>query len=397
MLFGVNGGFLTSSVQKPAYTQPSRGLYVVIFIISYNILERLDKTGIYDIVLCRIVEYLIEVNSMNAWLEGMCDPAKGSEKKPLPVLSFPCVSLMGVTVRELLSTADAQAKGMVRVAERTDAAASVSFMDLSIEAEAFGAQAVFYEREVPAIRGRVVETPEQAEALRIPQVGEARTGRAIDTVRLAKTRIHDRPVLAGMIGPFSLAGRLMDITEIMIQCYDEPEMVHEVLEKCTAFLTAYARAFREIGADGVFLAEPLAGLLSPALALEFSAEYIRAIIGSVRSDGFAVIYHNCGGSVPQTLSSILSTDADAYHFGDAIDLPALLPQMPSDRPVMGNISPVREFQNGTPESMRQAVRALLRDCAEFPNFVLSSGCDLPPLCPWENIDAFFDAARTYRR
>ena len=64
---------------------------------------------------------------MKLWLESL----KGShKKKPLPILSFPCVSLLGVSVRELISDSDLQAAGMKLVAERTDAAASVSFMVL---------------------------------------------------------------------------------------------------------------------------------------------------------------------------------------------------------------------------------------------------------------------------
>ena len=46
-------------------------------------------------------------------------------KKAIPVLSFPCVSLLGITVRELISDSELQAKGMKAVADRTDAAASV--------------------------------------------------------------------------------------------------------------------------------------------------------------------------------------------------------------------------------------------------------------------------------
>ena len=49
---------------------------------------------------------------MKNWLEGM----KGAKaKKPIPVLSFPCVSLLGVTVRELISDSEFQAKGMLEV------------------------------------------------------------------------------------------------------------------------------------------------------------------------------------------------------------------------------------------------------------------------------------------
>lgn len=65
--------------------------------------------------------------------------------------------------------------------------------------------------------------------------------------------------------------------------------------------------------------------------------------------------------------------------------------MPSDRVVMGNISPSHEFLNGTPESMKCAVNKLLGKCSHYENFVLSSGCDIPPESSFENIDAFFVA------
>ena len=67
--------------------------------------------------------------------------------------------------------------------------------------------------------------------------------------------------------------------------------------------------------------------------------------------------------------------------------------MPTDRPVCGNISPAGEFLGGTPESMTAAVRDLIAECGQYPNFVLSSGCDIPPAAKWENIDAFFAAAK----
>ena len=62
---------------------------------------------------------------------------------------------------------------------------------------------------------------------------------------------------------------------------------------------------------------------------------------------------------------------------------------------MGNVSPSRQFRNGTPESMRAETTAVLKECAGYANFVLSSGCDIPPLSPWENIDAFYAAADAF--
>ena len=50
---------------------------------------------------------------------------------------------------------------------------------------------------------------------------------------------------------------------------------------------------------------------------------------------------------------------------------------------------------GTPESVRNKTLELLEKCSKYSNFVLSSGCDIPPMTPWENIDAFFKAAEEF--
>ena len=319
-----------------------------------------------------------------------------SPKKPLPILSFPCVSLLGVTVRELISDSDLQAKGMKAVADRVDAAAAVSFMDLSVEAECFGATVTVTDDEVPTIKGRIINDADEAEALAVPEVGSGRTQIYLDAIKKAKESITDRPVFAGMIGPFSLAARLFDVSEIMMDCYDDPDMVHAVLQKCTQFLTAYAKAYREVGADGIVMAEPVAGLLSPSLEEEFSAPYVKQIVDAVQNDDFIVIYHNCGDNVPKMLPSILSTGAAAYHFGNAVDLEKdILEKVPANIVVMGNIDPVGVLRMGTPEAVREATTALLEKCNTYPNFVLSSGCDMPPKTPWENINAFFAAAKDF--
>ena len=329
--------------------------------------------------------------NMKQWV---ADLIGNHPKKPMPILSFPSVSLLGVGVRELISDSTLQARGMKAVAENTPAAASVSFMDLSVEAECFGATVT--DDEVPTVKEPILEDAEGAEALVVPVVGSGRTGIYLDAIKKAKKLITDRPVFAGMIGPFSLAARLFDLSEIMMACYDDPDMVHLVLEKCTQFLTAYAKAYCEAGADGIVMAEPVAGLLSPSLEEEFSAPYVKQIVDAVQNDDFIVIYHNCGNNVPKMLSSILSTGAAAYHFGNAVDLEKdILKKVPANVVVMGNIDPVGVLRMGTPESVREATTALLEKCSMYPNFVLSSGCDMPPKTPWENINAFFAAAKDF--
>lgn len=329
---------------------------------------------------------------MKAWLEALRD---APVKKAMPILSFPAVQLMGITVRQLISSAEAQAQAMELVAKRTDAAASVSLMDLSVEAECFGSEIRVSDEEVPTVVGSIVADETQARALEVPAVGAGRTGLCVEAIRKAAGRIADRPVFAGAIGPFSLAARLMDVTEAMVLCYDEPDMVHILLEKSTRFITDYCRAFKEAGANGVVIAEPVAGLLSPALEEEFSAPYVKRIVNAVQDDSFLVIYHNCGGAVIRQIDSILSTGAAAYHFGNAIDMAEMMPHIPAHTVAMGNVDPAGEFRGGTPESIRAATWKVMEACREYPNFVISSGCDIPPLSRWENIDAFFAAVAEF--
>ena len=320
----------------------------------------------------------------------------GKTKKPLPILSYPAIQKLGTTVRELIMSSTLQPRGMKIVADSFPTLASVSLMDLSVEAECFGANIIVSDGEVPTVSGALVTTPEEAAALKVPPLSAGRAGLYVDAIKRAKELISGRPVLAGVIGPFSLAGRLVDVTEAMILCYEDPEMLKTVLDKATDFLVNYICAYREAGADGVVIAEPLAGMLSPDLCAEFSEPYIRRIVQSCGVDDFLLVYHNCGNGAVRMLDSILNTGCDMYHFGDAVDMREVLKRMPQGVVAMGNVSPANEFLGGTPKSVYEATQALLRDCAAYPNFVLSSGCDIPPLSPWENIEAFFRAAEEFK-
>jgi len=330
---------------------------------------------------------------MHAWKQAQIAAAR---KQALPILSFPGAGLLGISVKDLVTSADNQARGMKAVADRVPAAAAVSMMDLSVEAEAFGAQVHVTADEVPAVTGVLVGSLKEAEALAIPPVGAARTGLYVAAVEQALHLIADRPVFAGVIGPFSLAARLMGVSDIMMACYDEPEAVALVLTKATRFLTDYIKAYQAAGAHGVVIAEPVAGLLSPALAAEFSSPYVKQIREATASPRFLVIYHNCSNNVPLMLDAILATGCDGYHFGDAVDLAALADRVPGDVLLMGNISPAAQFSGGSPDSIREAALGLLHQLApHHPNFIISSGCDIPPGSPWANIDAFFDAVTAF--
>ena len=95
--------------------------------------------------------------------------------------------------------------------------------------------------------------------------------------------------------------------------------------------------------------------------------------------------------VPQ----LLEIGASGYHFGNAVSMEEVLEQMPGDVLTMGNLDPVSVFRSGTPGQVRTDTLELLKRCTPHKNFLISSGCDIPPASSWENIDAFFAAVEEF--
>ena len=122
---------------------------------------------------------------------------------------------------------------------------------------------------------------------------------------------------------------------------------------------------------------------------------MKKIREEVEDENFIVLYHNCGNNVELLVNNIAKIDAAAYGFGNAIDIETTLKALPEDRMIIGNIDPAGTIRNGNPEMIRREVLALMERCCRYPNFVIASGCDIPPMTPLENLQAFFDAAAEF--
>lgn len=323
--------------------------------------------------------------NMRKWLFAL---STSVERQAMPIMTYPGLELANTNVMEIVKYGEAQFKCIEALAEKFPSAAVATTMDLSVEAEAFGCPIRFSDTEIPTIYGRIVSDKDSVKSLRVPKIGEGRTNAYITAAKLSAKYIKDRPAFAEEIGPFSLAGRLFDMTEIMVALMLEPDTVHMLLEKATDFLVEYAKAFKETGVNGIIIAEPAAGLLSPEQCEEFSSRYIQRIVEEVQDDYFMVILHNCGNT-KNLVGSMINTGAMAFHFGNAVDMRDIMPQIPWGRIAFGNIDPSSIFKNGTVEDVRAKTWELLEQTFSYKNFIISSGCDIPPGTLVENISAFF--------
>ncbi len=334
------------------------------------------------------------LKNMRKWQQ---DLIASSKTEALPVMSYPGMTLTGHRVIDVVTKGAAQAACMEALAKRYPSLGAVSMMDLSVEAEAFGAKVQFTDNEAPNLESRVVVSEQDVDALAVPGVGAARTGAYLDALKRAVKSIADRPVFGGAIGPFSLAARLMEVKNVLIETMRRPAFVHATLKKSTAFLLDYIKAIKATGANGVIIAEPVAGLVSPADCDEFSSAYVKRIIEAVQDETFAVILHNCGPAAGKQIASMLSTGACGIHLSATSDMPAAMRKLPADVLGFGNLDPSTVFKMGTPALVREKTLDLLNQVGAYGNFVISSGCDIPPGTSLKNMDAFFDAVAEFNQ
>ena len=313
----------------------------------------------------------------------------------IPIMTHPGIEMLGFTVKDAVQNGEVHAKAIKALNDKYPSKASTVIMDLTVEAEAFGCEISFPENDMPHIKGKLVDG-NSIKDLQVPSISAGRVPEYLKANKLAVEMINDKDVLAGMIGPFSLAGRLFGMSEIMTSCYLEPEAIELLLEKCTQFLLSYSIALKETGCDGIIIAEPAAGLMSNEDCQQFSSIYIKRIVDAIQDDNFMVVLHNCGNRGHCT-DAMLHTGAAAYHFGNAANMVEALEHCPSDVLVMGNIDPVSVFKMMSAKEVEDEVYKLLEQTADYPNFVLSTGCDVPPHVATENIEAFYRALDRFNK
>lgn len=328
---------------------------------------------------------------MNQWAELVLQSRK---RLAMPIMTHPGIDLIGKKIIDAVTDGNAQFQAIKAIQDNYPTAAATMMMDLTVEAEAFGSAIKFAEDEIPVVAKRRVSDRKTIEALKVPSLSSARLPQYLKAASLAAENIAGKPVFAGCIGPFSLAGRLFDLSEMMTALCLEPDTVKALLEKCAAFLLEYVRELKRVGTNGIIMAEPAAGLLSAEMCDEFSSHYIKPIVSEVQDEHFLFILHNCGNK-GQATRSMLSTGAGGLHFGNALNLVGALKKLPSDLLAMGNLDPVGIFKMAGPQKVRDATLTLLEQTAAFGNFVVSSGCDMPPQVPAENLDAFFETVAAF--
>ncbi|MFW6045169.1 MAG: uroporphyrinogen decarboxylase family protein [Planctomycetota bacterium] len=263
-------------------------------------------------------------------------------------------------------------------------------MDLAVEASGMGLQVRFPLMDSPSVEIHPVEEESDLDQFHsVDVLKDGRTYSFIETMHLVQQMLPPNEIGGAYVaGPFTLAGLLCGANDIGMNVMLKRDLVLKVLQMATSVITRYALALEDAGADMVMILDPLSVMLGPDQFQEFAGRFTSIVISALK-DAMPV-YHVCGDTT-HLLDQFGKLGAHGLSLDADVDLAEAAQQVPADCVLIGNIDPVSLLRKGNPEQVRQAVLNLRKKMDPYPNFILSTGCDLPQDTPFENIDAMIQA------
>ncbi len=217
---------------------------------------------------------------------------------------------------------------------------------------------------------------------RIPQL--------IEAVRILKREVGDEvAIIGGIIGPFTIAGALLDAVTILKASFKAPDKLESFLEVGERAGTMLGKALIEAGADLIAVEDMQASpdLIAPHTYRGLEMEYQRR---QVEALSVPVILHICGNVdkiVPfmhETGSAALSIEpkADVVSARRAVGIGGIL---------IGGVDAATTLFMKTPEVVQEAAR----EQADMGLDVLAPGCAVAPGTPTANLLAMVEVAKEY--
>ncbi len=198
------------------------------------------------------------------------------------------------------------------------------------------------------------------------------------------------PIIGWVEGCFAMAADLRGVNNFLMDLYEDPGFVVDLLEICLEQATLFARAQVEAGADIIGVGDAIASVAGPLAYHDLALQYEVCLLEAIREAGGMTKLHICGDTTP--FLELLP----AQHC-DILDLDWMVP-MDNATELYGNITcingnydPVAVLLQGSVQDVKNAVKT----CAHTGGIKHTSaaGCEVPKHTPPENLMAVYDALR----
>lgn len=274
--------------------------------------------------------------------------------------------------------------------------AAILFSDILTIPDAMGLGLYFETGEGPRFK-KTVTTAADVDALPIVNTKQD-LGYVVDAVSTIRRELNGRVPLIGFSGsPWTLAtymvegGSSKDFRKAKAMAYNDPALMHALLEKLALSVTEYLNEQIKAGAQAVQIFDSWGGALAHDAYREFSLDYMQKIVdGLIREyDGrkIPVILFTKGGG--QWLEVMADSGADALGLDWTTPISGAKSRVGGRVALQGNMDPAILYAK--PERIRAEVAKILADFGAGSGHVFNLGHGITPEVDPENAGAFINA------
>jgi len=284
--------------------------------------------------------------------------------------------------------------------ERYSLDAAILFSDILTIPDAMGLGLYFEAGEGPRFR-KPVRTEADINSLSVidPQQDLPYVINAVSTIR---RELNGRVPLIGFSGsPWTLATYMVegssskDFARCKTMAYNQPELMHQLLDTLAKSVIVYLNAQIEAGAQAVQIFDTWGGALSHEAYREFSLQYMSQIVdGLIREhEGrpVPVILFTKGGG--QWLETIADSGCDAIGLDWTTHIGEARKRVGSRVALQGNMDPA--ILRASPRRIRQEVETILSQFGPGEGHVFNLGHGITPDINPTHVEAFIDAVHEF--
>jgi len=261
--------------------------------------------------------------------------------------------------------------------------AAILFSDILTVPDAMGLGLYFEAGEGPRFE-RPVQTAADIKKIGIPDPDQD-LGYVMQAIRVIREELDGQVPLIGFAGsPWTVAtyavegGSSKNFPRIKGMLYEQPAVLHKLMEKLTSATIEYLNAQINAGVQAVMVFDTWGGILNPAAYREFSLRYMRRICENLvrEKDGNTIpviLFTKGAGS---RLADMADTGCDALGVDWTTDL-ADARELTGDRVALqGNLDPSILYAG--PAAIRKEVEKVLASYGHGPGHVFNLGHGIHP-------------------
>ena len=272
---------------------------------------------------------------------------------------------------------------------------AVAPFDLGIEAEVLGAEMNFYTHKskedivYPTVKKKAINDPEEVD---VPENLEekGRVPVVLEAIEIMKEKVGDEvPVATYILGPYTLAGQIMDLEKLLKMSFKKPDKIGELLATLAGLLIELGRIYRDGGADYITVREMGAptDVLSPRMFRSLIQPPLKDIFSDLPEP---TVLHICGDTNP-IVELMWECGPTAISVEQKNDVAKTREKLGDDALIFGNIDPFGTLVQGSVEDIRNAVKKAIDGGVSS----VWPGCDIWPAAPKENMIAFVEAVKEF--